>query len=443
MHNTTTVSLQVDDSVLEDIQICSSSSNGHKLDFGSELQFLSLVEVAQIPLWLAAGPACNIFTASEQSAEWFSEQLLFPQHADRDTQSTHAEWWQMNSQQSHLGILAKASSTEPTSVITEVLFYGIVDNISSGRDPLTPPPSSPNGQDATSTMQVPSIRVQALPLSSHFLNHLPSPPASPPRAASGKSDARFLPSVEELRATAEEVEKKRKRVSDVFDEADETRRKARRKGGSGVAAAASKVEGITTLFGQKKPKAITELQSSTTFKSTESQNPRIKHVKHPSISGIESPLDIGQKRPLSRSPSISSDTRPGSRRGLLDSQSKRSSLSRITSLSEAATIEDRNKEVISRVVMAGMRLYGLQQRKKPTHARRDSEVAAASAASAVSDEVAKDDEYKLIYYQTYKGTVFAFRKHITTETLYLTPEPLRETVDRLLAIFCSDPIVPS
>jgi hypothetical protein len=118
------------------------------------------------------------------------------------------------------------------------------------------------------------------------------------------------------------------------------------------------------------------------------------------------------RRLLSRSPSISSDIRPLSRKGPVDSMSKRSSLSRVSSLNENASIEARNKDTISRLVMAGLRLYGFQPRKKPSHSRRVSEVNAqapkSGGESLTQEDAERDEEYKLIYHQAYKGTVFAF-----------------------------------
>lgn len=52
------------------------------------------------------------------------------------------------------------------------------------------------------------------------------------------------------------------------------------------------------------------------------------------------------------------------------------------------------------------------QRKKPTHSRRDSEniSKAGSICNSVNDgvkeEVVKDEEYKLMYHQTYKAACF-------------------------------------
>jgi hypothetical protein len=58
--------------------------------------------------------------------------------------------------------------------------------------------------------------------------------------------------------------------------------------------------------------------------------------------------------------------------------------------------------------MAGMRLYGLQSRKKTERSQGSPIVLDETAPGAIS----QDDEYKLVYHQTYKGAVFAFVSNI-------------------------------
>jgi hypothetical protein len=112
--------------------------------------------------------------------------------------------------------------------------------------------------------------------------------------------------------------------------------------------------------------------------------------------------------------------------------------------SEEPTTETRNKEALSRVVMAAMRMHGLQQRKK-TRSRMGSMAPGVEteqlSAEAAAEEAAKDEDYKLIYHQTYKGAALALRKHIATKPLHSQPDQLRDVVEKLLAIFCTDPLL--
>jgi hypothetical protein len=64
--------------------------------------------------------------------------------------------------------------------------------------------------------------------------------------------------------------------------------------------------------------------------------------------------------------------------------------------------------------MAAMRMHGLQQRKQ-VRSRRTSAAGAEDGQQlndeAAAEESAKDDEYKLIYHQTYKGAALALVGH--------------------------------
>lgn len=339
----------------------------------------------KVPLSLVVGPACDVWTTNPSTAEWFNDTLILHLPQEKD-EAIERLWWEESTQQSDLGILAQVKDTS-----AQILFYATVDR---SHDQV---PSS------NATTQDPTIRVQALPLCSGFLSALPSPPPSPTSNCEDKFQ--FLPSLAQLRTEAIATEKKRKRVEEVFDTAASQQRKARRRGGESIAAAASKLSNITTLVGQKMPKG---LQSQ---KDDEARSQRASIFSQSRSDPATFAPPIQTARPHSRSPSFSSDTRPASRRGLLDNNAKRSSLSRVTSLSENATVEDSNKEMVSRLVMAGMRLYGMQ-RKKPTHSRRNSENVsnAGSIGNSVNDglkeEATKDEEYKLMYHQTYKAACF-------------------------------------
>lgn len=84
-------------------------------------------------------------------------------------------------------------------------------------------------------------------------------------------------------------------------------------------------------------------------------------------------------------------------------------------------------------------MHGLQQRKK-NKSRRGSVAPGVQVEEQLSEEAAKDEEYKLIYHQTYKSAVLAFRKHMSSKPLHSQPDRLGDVVERLLAIFCTDPL---
>lgn len=105
-------------------------------------------------------------------------------------------------------------------------------------------------------------------------------------------------------------------------------------------------------------------------------------------------------------------------------------------------MESKNKDLVSRMVMAGMRVHGLSQSKsrKP----RPGSVAPSQDVDTNDKDIEmdrkNDEEFKLIYHQAFKGTCFAFRLNIAIEDLQPFSEIMRDTVDQLLSIFCIDPL---
>ncbi|OCL08520.1 hypothetical protein AOQ84DRAFT_38839 [Glonium stellatum] len=426
-----------DDAQIKDISISTPHHAHHFSLPSSNLRFLSVVETARIPLYLAAGPSLDVWTASEATEEWFSS-VLGGNECDSAGSEDAYQWCTIARSQSPTGILVQvigedAALSSPR--VSEILFYGTVNKPRVGLP--TPPTYSPNTPHATLSEGL-ELRVHALPLSSDFLYRClatttpPLPPSLQDFSRSIKeTEAQFLPSPFPQRAPSPGLNK-RKRCDVIFDEATERRRNAKRKGGESVAAAASRADNPRPTSAHRKSLSIDGKAGS----FTEFPNP--KNVAQASQIAIP---------PLSRSPSVSAEVRPLSRKGLLNDNMKRSSLSRmadISAVSEEPTIESRNKEALSRVVMAGMRMYGLQQRKK-IKSRHGSVTLSHDghdqmSAEQAAEDAAKDEEYKLIYHQTFKGAMLALRNHVTKTPLQNQPDRLRDTVDKLLAIFCTDPL---
>jgi hypothetical protein len=286
-----------------------------------------------------------------------------------------------------------------TPRVTEILFYGTIAPTTAGAFP-TPPSSSPE-RDNAGPDQLPELRVHALPLSSELLYQQATQSVVPPSPTLSASDvatnvdAQFLPP--QLDALSAPDSPKRKR--DIFEEATIAGKKARRKGGASIAAAAARGSESQPAYGHRNSLSIDTKALSLSDGRPSSAN-----------SALSRPVS----RQLSRSPSISSDARPLSRKGASDGHNKRSTLSQVATVplqSEEPTTESRNKEALSRVVMAAMRMHGLQQRKK-TRSRRASVAPGGEESQSLSEEAeaeepAKDEEFKLMYHQTYKGAAFA------------------------------------
>lgn len=293
--------------------------------------------------------------------------------------------------------------------VTELLLYASSCEISNGRLP-TPLASSPDFSNDTSKSSH-ILTVHALPLSSDLVQAAePTPPLSS-AVADEDVEAAFLPQafVAGGEVINEPPVRKRKSAADAFDEASERRQKARRQGGEGVSAAAAG--------------------------KTESQLPSLKHRR--SVSNTQ-PVPL-QTRPLSRSPSVASSRPPTA----VAQTGKKSSLSRMQSTVEPNATETKNKDFVSRIAMAGMRLHGLSQSKSRSKHKADSTAPSPAVDTSFEEleaERKNDEEFKLIYHQVYKGTCFALRASIGGQMLQPFAEQVRETVDKLLAIFCSDPL---
>ncbi|KAL8647515.1 MAG: hypothetical protein Q9226_006398, partial [Calogaya cf. arnoldii] len=205
----------------------------------------------------------------------------------------------------------------------------------------------------------------------------------------------------------------------LFDEATQIRRLHKKQGGEGIAKAMAAMDARM---------AMPALSSSSTFPEP------LKDPKPRSRTPFSRASTTGCLNPLQ---TTASNSRPPSSHLASLSKVHRSSLSRATSVLSPSIDESRSSEIpdndndneqqnkasLSRIIMAGMRMYGLQQQ----HQRRKS-VGAFDSQSQTSTGAGlnnKDDEYKAIYHQTFKATSFAFRSQWKTSVL--GQESLRDT----------------
>jgi hypothetical protein len=357
--------------------------------------FLSIVEVDKVPLCLVAGSSCPVFIDGTKTNGWLSS-ILTPE-LPIPSPSCEGTWQQTARLDSPLGILLRVDTpSQPKCGLTEILLYAT-------RSKTTGATHVGDQLSASQPTLAAGFQLHALPLDSGILNHPrlsePTPPPSPPTHTVDE-DGIFLPPLAPLDEVINEPPvRKRKSAADAFDEANERRKKAKGKGGHGVsAAAATKVD---------------------------SQVPSLHRRSVSNSQPVPS-----NRQPLSRSPSIASSRPPTA----VATAQHRSALSRVQSIAgdpDDDEMESKNKKFISRIVMAGMRLYGLSQSK-----RRQSDI----EPSQNLERDNEDEEYKMVYHQAYKGACFAFRGLLQTQDLQPLSEAIRDVVDRLLAIFCTDPL---
>ncbi|KAI9813800.1 MAG: hypothetical protein M1827_003590 [Pycnora praestabilis] len=462
------------------------------------LHHLAFVNPSLIPLYLAAGPSLDVWTTNTETEAWFA-QVLLGNHAEEEAKDEeNIPWWKTHRTQSDIAVLIRVegngedSDAQSGPRVTELLLYGIISKITTNSTLPTPPTSSSPGPGELVGIQEgerkqhagKELRVYALPLSSDLLYRKPTPlttqaledvsavdgdakECSTPVSLVASTDeqfAQFLAPRFVETAVPSSSATKRKRVSTMLEDATERGKKARRRGGERVSRTMAHVEGNVShaLHGLKPLEGGSKNETYVTADRREVGRVT-RHLDLDSQQAIKKPTAA-----LSRSSSVSSarsvdEIQPSSRRGPI-TEGKRSSLHRVSSMvttndvaiPEARKTEARNKDALSRIIMAGMRIYGLQQRRK-THSQGLSQPPLVRDHQEMQRSIDGEeaDEYKLVYHQVYKAACFAFvsdcalaflipaltkiqRRHIMTTLL--TQDILRDIVDKVLALFCNDPI---
>ena len=328
-------------------------------------------------------------------------------------------WWPRTSGQSDHGILLKVKEETKRALgrnITELLLFAAT--IPRVLVPATPTASSSlvPAEDAVKDLSIVAygdIRVYGLPLCSDILEYaqdhigLASPPSEP----------YFLPYGVEQTPAANSATQKHQNLTSLFEDATKKRRKLKGRGGENISKAMSEIDRPTTQSGLPRPE--------------KEQTPPALHIERVA------------RRGLSRASTIYTLPSTGHAHNAI-ANGKRSSLYRVESAllprnSPALAESDnaftaQNKAALSKIVMAGMRLHGLSQRKKPI---KDERLRTANSATVEPPE--SEDDYKLVYHQTFKAASFALRAHINCRVI--GQEVMRDVVDRLLALFCTDLMV--
>ena len=397
---------------------------------------LDVVHTSGIPFYLVAGPALGVSTNHAATEEFFSRIILTEdQEPQRDDEDALPWWYQGGLQQSEYGILLKVdrSGIDCSTAATELLVYAAVDHSSNAGDGMiTPPRSSSPGiggftlTESQALLNSLCLKLYALPLDSRRLDSLSAIKAEQLArpAALGDREARFVPLVSSNNSEPQQTSHKRRKLSNVFDEANNRRRKIKGRGGESVSRAMSEA-GL-----QQSGKSVDS--------ASQPEKPLFAQQR------VNDPLIDIPKRTLSRVSSTTSlpnldSSRPRSRKATFIA-GKRSSLSRVESIISAPdpintdnSIEQQNKSTLARIVMAGMRMHGLQQPKKPPQKTAETPQPITTTPADDTDP----DSYKAIYHQTFKAASFTLRTHFALHLI--TQEAMREVVDRLLSLFCTDP----
>lgn len=418
------------------------------LPSSAKLRFLSLVDPTCIPLHLAVGPSLGVWTSNEDTEAWFYDKVIDDAIAGQgftDGAGPPANpWWCRGVGQSNRGILLGVDRVIEADghigpKITQLLLYASIGPNQTDTIALPTPPasSSPSpdagGPDGPLENAGSQARIYALPLSSELLHRydLSQVPHSPPGETVNYGDGQFLQSLVDDHTPPQGATGKRSRISSLFDDATKRQKKVKRKGGISISEVMANLERPPSSQGHKPSTLKWGLEhDAAVLAAEESQEMQMRRVG------------------LSRSASAASleARRPSSRGAIADGKS--SSLRRVASMATMdnvstlpegeISIEQQNKNGLSRLVMACMRIYGLQQQKKSGRSRAVSE---AASSAGITQEPAQtqesDDEYKLVYHQVFKAASFTFRKTVIIQLI--SQEVMRDVVDRLLTLFCTDP----
>ena len=269
------------------------------------------------------------------------------------------------------------------------------------------------------------IKVFALPICSNaiaFVNDSTKICSPNSQDSPSARQACFLPYTDDQARITRLAPQKRQSISTLFEDATQKRRKQKRRGGESISQTMAGIDRLPSQHGMREKQDATQPQQNDLRRKSLSQASNVMPVYGPEAS------------------------RPPSRSGLL-ANGKRSSLQRkesVNLLHNSPTLPDvngsyeqQNKAAMTKVLMAAMRLHGIQPKKRPqSQSQPPNQVTSHTTKNNLANEV--EDEYKLVYHQTFKAAMFTFRKHLNA--YLISQETMRDVVDRLLVMFCTDPM---
>lgn len=422
-----------------------NSENLLPIVFGLEtrLYFAAIVELTAIPLYLLIKPHLDVWTDDEKTQQWLANCLLRDSDEEMDIDgspaSTRSPWWSCPAQQSDHGILLEvrnrtSTSRNPDLVITEFLVYAAVcQSTETLRYCSSPPPSSPptrldeaEHDNHKSVRQ--KIEIRAIPINStaHQLHCADQVDRSLTISQPPKEEVHVLPTASATAAALSDSPENRQRMSNLFADAKIQRKRFNRRGGECVSKAMAFIDSPTPPLAKKQGSEPDASKINSQIQSHRQLGGRAlsRACSTSSLHGLEQP------RPQLR-PQRYSDATSSSLHGTENMTSSGDSPNVPTPTSN---FEEQNRLTLTRIVMAGMRIYGLQQRRKSVKLSTGFEPGPDLPSN---DLGGGDDEYKMIYHQTVKAATFTFRNQMKSKSI--NQAAMGEVVDQLLAMFCSDP----
>ena len=400
---------------------------------GTQFRFLSLVAPSEIPLRLIVGPSLRVSTANKNTEQWFNDNLLHfkePPGAYATASEQKTLGLTCSFQSLDLGILLKVDgdlrTCESGSRITELLLHAVSHTALTVGYPDSCEGLSLEGRTGKPIVdQIPNGQlafVCAVPLCSDNLRVCEAPewPSTPPPEGFDSECGRAIGFDKSLQATESKASNKCHRLRLMFDDAVTESHRAKRRSAISIPCPMNSAESQQEL-----PSELISAGVSHTFK-TSSEGKIMTRGPHHSRSGSpDSRYTAAENRPRSSQSMKLSSPHQIINTAAIDSNS--------SALYTGNLIEHRNKKTLARTVMAGMRLYGLAQKRKSNVPG----MCPGSAAERHSNED-DEDEYKLVYHQTFKAAAFALRR--STTTFPVDQGTMRDVVDRLLGMFCNNEV---
>ncbi|KAL8646253.1 MAG: hypothetical protein Q9210_006241 [Variospora velana] len=414
----------------------------------ASLRFLTIVEAASVPFFLAAGPSLDVWTNDETTRDWLYNCVTDGASNSEDGDS--GPHWIGPGGQSRFGILLGVKDGLRKSVrsgpdITEVLLYAAASRLPSvNHAPPSPPASSSPGRDDHTGSISSSLRLYALPLSSKILCDIQQIPDQQQPDATPHDQGYYLPTPPDGTSSSSLLNThaaKRPKIETLFTDAAQNRRQQKKRGGEGIAKAMAGAQNNFTIPALPSPTMPDPVQAN---------------GKRPSVSLARGPLSRSSTTgSIASVRSIPPVSRPQNSRRLTITNGQRSSLHRVESVlspsvdgtntpvpeegHHSTDIEQQNKSSLSRIIMTGMRMYGFPpQRKKSIGNLQDSQTQRVSPLDGpIEDTSSRQGEYKAVYHETFKAVSFVFRAYWARRVV--SQDVLRDTVDGFLGKFCEDP----
>ena len=395
---------------------------------GDKLKFLSDVHVPSIPLHFAVGPLYEVSTDQVLSASWLRHKfppLKLSENAPSPRFQNNSLQEQLR-KQSDRGLLLGVETRCAQSIVTEVLLYAARckrDGILTGGGNASTDRTVEDGK-VHEHLDVNEWKLYALPLCSNILDQLK---VNLDNYVSGLPTRHidFATSALENRAQ----NGKRPKISELLGDASFARRKLKGRGGERVsrAMASSMSLGDQNLASRvaEEHAAPAPAEATSSFQPVQGQKSRA-----PSRSGTSIGNGNGDMLPASEK-MLAQNHESGFERVYQMSTDSESHMMRQET---AQNTSQQNRTALTKIVLAGMRLYGLQSKKRdpPENGK------CLDLYDSVTAPQVETDEYKTVYHQTFKASIFVFRNHL--DHVLIAQDAMRDIVDKLLMLFCSNPL---